>query len=101
MISCTYARPTGREAVVRCTIGHYGGFPSIGVCRVACQYGKHPEHPARPAKSAAALANQETCAKCGGQPNCPIWKLFPCNRAKALRGDPRYPCPEGKLTMTS
>ena len=50
------------------------------------------------AEAAAALYNENlaTCEKCDEKDTCPVWRaLSDCARNKALRGDPRYPCPIG------
>ena len=42
--------------------------------------------------------NEAVCNACDEKPTCHIWRgLSPCKRAKALRGDPAYPCPQGKF----
>lgn len=45
--------------------------------------------------------NRMICMTCPARTlTCPVWKLLtPCNRAKALRGDPRFSCPANKLTL--
>ena len=38
------------------------------------------------------------CDSCPDRSDCPVWLvLSPCNRAKALNGDPAYPCPSEKF----
>jgi hypothetical protein len=50
--------------------------------------------------SELATANEATCGACEGKPACTVWKLLsPCNRKRALNGDPMYPCPKGLLKV--
>ena len=45
--------------------------------------------------------NHAICMTCPARTlTCPVWNLLSqCNRAKALRGDPRYTCPANKLEL--
>ena len=54
--------------------------------------------PARLRPKPAKSANELICLACQPRQSCPIWKaLSPCNKRKALIGDKRYPCPDGKF----
>ena len=51
-----------------------------------------------PARPSRRQENEVLCAACPRKDiDCPVWKLSPCNRRKALRGDPEYPCPMEKF----
>ena len=52
-----------------------------------------------PVQSSVRQEHEGLCAACPRKAtDCPVWKaLSPCNRRKALAGDPAYPCPEGRF----
>ncbi len=49
----------------------------------------------------APSANEAVCHACPDRPGCPIWRLTPCARAKAFRGDLAYPCPKRRFQRNS